>query len=104
MTNNHFYIKARKGELVNTHIPLKASDCAIIHGVVTDETAQPIANALVLLFPAAQTENEQTMRPIAHVLSDADGHFAFSGIPGDSLYEIRLFTQNTNIRTLEISL
>ena len=103
MTNNHFYIKPRQGELVNIHIPITASDGAVIHGVLTDEAGLPIANALVLLFRAPQADSEHTMRPLAHMRSDADGHFAFSGIHGDCLYEIRVFVQNTNIRTLNVT-
>jgi len=104
MTNNHFYIKPRKGELVNIPIPVSASESAVIHGVVTDETGQPIAGVLVLLFSAAQTDEQGPSAPIAHMLSDTDGHFAFSGIHGDRLYEIRTFVQNTAIRTLEVKL
>ena len=104
MTNNHFYIKPRQGELVNIHIPITAPDDAVIHGVVTDETAQPIAGALVLLFSAPQTDEQKTMRPIAHMRSDAGGHFAFSDIHGDCLYEIRIFIQNTTMRTLEVNM
>ena len=100
MQDIKFYCKPASGERIETALTIPPDTSSAIHGVLTDPDGLPMPMVLVLLF---QTLDDAPPSLIAQVMSDADGHFAFGGLLGDTLYQIKLFQQNTRVRTLELS-
>ena len=92
MSNKTFYIKPKNGELVSSALTLSQCQNCSIHGVVQDELERPIAGALVLLF------HSQGLAPIAQSTTDHEGHFAFYPLEAQTLYKVKVFTQNQDIR------
>ena len=100
MSDSKFYCKPAPGERIETALTLIPDTSCAIHGVIRDPDDASLPAVLVLLF-----RQEEATPPvlIAQVMTDADGHFAFGGLSGDTLYQIKVFTQNTRVRTLELS-
>jgi len=95
-----FYCKPAPGERIETALTVSPDTSSAIHGVLTDPEGAPLPATLVLLF---QTEEDAPPVLIAQIATDAEGHFAFGGLMGDTLYQIKIFQQNTRVRTLELS-
>ena len=100
MQDIKFYCKPAKGERIETALTIPLDTSSAIHGVLTDPDGTPMPTVLVLLFQIAE-DAPPTL--IAQIMSDTDGHFAFGGLAGDTLYQIKIFQQNTRVRTLELS-
>jgi len=100
MQDHKFYCKPAEGERIETALTISPDTSSAIHGVLTDPDGLPMSAVLVLLF---QTAEDALPSLVAQVMSDADGHFAFGGLRGDTLYQIKLFQQNTRVRTLDLS-
>ena len=100
MQDLKFYCKPAQGERIETVLTVPLDTSSAIHGVLTDPDGIPMSAVLVLLF---QTTEDAPPSLIAQVTTDSDGHFAFGGLLGDTLYQIKIFQQNTRVRTLELS-
>ena len=98
MQDFKFYCKPAPGERIETALTIPPDTSAVIHGVLTDPDGVPLSSVLVLLF---RVEEEAPPVLIAQITTDADGHFAFGGLLGDTLYQVKLFPHNTRMRTLE---
>lgn len=98
MLHSKFYCKPAPGERIETALTIPPDTSAAIHGVLTDPEGVPLPAVLVLLF---RMQDDASPVLIAQITTDADGHFAFGGLLGDTLYQIKLFRQHTCARTLE---
>lgn len=96
MKNNSFYIKALKGQFVNTEMKLSIKDTAATHGVILDNAGAAISGALVVLFEI----QEEMHHPVAYIETDKEGHFAFSSLEAGKLYRLRVFVSQKNMRNL----
>jgi len=99
MQDLKFYCKPAQGERIETALTIPLDTSSAIHGVLTDPDGAPIPAVLVLLF---QIVEDTPPALIAQIMSDAEGHFAFGGLVGDTLYQIKIFQQNTRVRTLDL--
>ena len=93
-----FYCKPKKGQRIEAVLQVERAQSAAIHGVLRDSGGEPLTEALALLFRA--DENKDV--PIAQAQSDPEGHFAFGGLQGDTLYQVKIFQQNREIRKLAL--
>ena len=100
MQDFKFYCKPAPGERIETALSISPDTSSAIHGVLTDPEGVPLPAVLVLLF---RTAEDTPPVLIAQIVTDAEGHFAFGGLVGDTLYQIKIFQQNTRMRTLELS-
>ena len=100
MGEPNFYCKPAKGERIETRLQLPPDTSAAIHGTVLDLEGAPMPGALVLLFRIDEEEDRPVL--LAQAATDPEGHFAFGGLEGDRLYRIKVFQQNTKVRTLEL--
>jgi len=100
MPDFKFHCKPAPGERIETALVIPPDTSSAIHGVLTDPDGAPMPAVLVLLFQLAEDAPPVL---IAQITTDADGHFAFGGLPGNTLYQIKLFQPNTQMRTLELS-
>ena len=100
MPDFNFHCKPAPGERIETTLAIPPDTSSAIHGVLTDPKGVPRPAVLVLLF---RLEADAAPVLIAQITTDADGHFAFGGLPGDTLYQVKLFQANTRMRTLDLS-
>ena len=98
-THFHFYCKPKKDQRIETVLQVERDQSALIHGVVKDPAGAPIAGALLLLFSA----DENRDIPLAQAHTDPEGHFAFWGLAGDVLYQIKLFQEHTDMREITLN-
>jgi len=64
-----------------------------------DETQTPLAGVLALLF-RIETDTPAGV-PVAQMITDEDGHFAFGGLDGGELYRVKVFLQGGAMRVVE---
>lgn len=103
MNESSFYCKPAPGERIDTQLQLAPDDKSAIHGAVLDLERAPLSGALVLLFQVQSDTEPRGRHLIAQCVTDSEGHFAFGGLWGDRLYQVKIFLQNTNVRTLVLS-
>ena len=101
MQHSNFYCKPAHGERIETKLSVTPDVSAAIHGVVSDPDGAPLPDVLVLLFRVEDPAKRLVLT--AQIHTDPDGHFAFGGLSGDTLYRIKLFAQNKRIRELTLS-
>ncbi|MEY2933125.1 MAG: hypothetical protein RL033_3874 [Pseudomonadota bacterium] len=77
----------RADEVVEVELPEVA--LATLAGRVVDERAQPVADAWVRALPS-ESAMGAPLRPIAPVLSDAEGSFALEGLIAGGVYELEV--------------
>ena len=102
MKQPNFYCKPAPGERVETTLQVRKDLTSVIHGVISTSDHIPLTEALVLLF----REEEGALHPVlvGQVTTDEEGHFAFWNLQGDILYQIKIFQQGKQVRTLEVTL
>ncbi|MCL2843255.1 MAG: carboxypeptidase-like regulatory domain-containing protein [Oscillospiraceae bacterium] len=96
-----FHCKLGPGERVETKLTLTPDPASCIFGQVTEPSGTPLAGALALLF-RIETDTRLGV-PVAQMMTDADGHFAFGGLDEDVLYRVKVFCHGGKARVLEVS-
>ena len=91
----NFYLKPTPGQRVETQLTVQQDNTATIFGRIHNTTGAPLPTVLVLLFQEGKDS------PIAQCESDLDGHFAFGGLPGNTLYQVKVFPPGPAPRVLE---
>jgi hypothetical protein len=92
-----FYLKTSPGERVETELTLPENEGTVITGTVTRKTGEPAAGVLILVM------DSETMQPICHCVSDAQGIFAVGPLPA-ALYHIHIYDGATPVRIVKIKL
>lgn len=94
-----FYFRPGAGETIHTVVtPTEDDSCGICGKVVYAGSA--VRDALVLLFEA---EGEKTGRPMAAIVTDEEGEFAFGPLRDERLYIIKVYKDSLKLRELEIT-
>lgn len=91
-----FFIKPAAGECVEASVPLPQPGYALINGTVTQNSGDPVPEALVLLL------DQDTGALLAHTLTDELGRFYLGPLEGDRLYALRVQKAGGHIRTVEL--
>lgn len=91
-----FFIKPASGECVEASVPLPQPGYALITGTVTQNSGNPVPEALVLLL------DQDTGALLAHTLTDELGRFYLGPLEGDRLYALRIQKAGGRIRTVEL--
>ena len=99
MSDFHFYCKPAPGEQVETALTIIPDTSSAIHGVLTDPDGASVPSALVLLFSVGE---DASLALIAQCTTDVDGHFAFGGLSGNTLYRVKVFPQGKRVRELSL--
>jgi len=95
-----FHCKPAPGERIETRLVTTPDPAACVFGQVTDPAGTPLAGALVVLL-RIETDTPGGV-PVAQMLTDPDGHFAFGGLDGGVLYRVKVFCCNGRARVVEV--
>lgn len=93
-----FYLKTIPGERVEADLTLPEEDGAILTGIVTRRDGEPASAAVVLALDG------ETMQPVGHCQTDAQGLFAIGPLPGGKLYYINVYDGAAPVRVVKIEL
>ena len=93
-----FYVRPSAGEQVQTAVSLTADPRPALLGTVTDDTGNPVADALVVLTASGQTQPD---RLIGTEYTDEFGQFSFGPLEAGVLYQVRISRTEARLRTLE---
>ena len=91
------YFKPAEGEHIEATVNIEPEKAAAFSGTVRNKAGEAQADALVLLFRAAEGK-----KLVGRQFTDEDGQFFFGPIEGGILYLIKIYKNNTKIRELEI--
>lgn len=97
MAGFRFFIKPAAGECVEASVPLPQPGYALVVGTVTQESGDPVENALVLLL------DQDSGALLAHTLSDELGRFYLGPLEGGQLYALRVQKAGGQIRKIELA-
>lgn len=90
------YVKPAPGERVETDLTLPDAQPATILGTVRTPAGDPAGACSVLLYADGEDA------PLHQAFTDEQGRFCFGPLPGDRLYIINIYRDDTRIRALEI--
>jgi len=96
---SRFYFRPARGEQVNTSLSPETDRTASLCGRVTDGRGGAVEGAVALLFLPSEN-GPPTL--LDRTVTDADGHFIFGPLEGETLYLVKLYKGGLRLRTLEI--
>ncbi len=96
MSSLKFYIKPAPGERVQAELTLPAAQESFLLGTVKTAAGDPAVGCAVLL----QADGGGV--PVHQAVTDETGRFVFGPLPGDQLYIINIYHDDTHVRTVEI--
>ena len=99
MQQPNFHYKPAPGERIDTRLVVSPNSAACVFGQVAEPSGTPLAGVLVLLL-RIETDTPAGV-PVAQMLTDTDGHFAFGGLAGDVLYRAKVFCCGGKARVVE---
>ena len=99
MQQPNFHCKPVPGERIEAQLVAISDPAACVFGQVMEPVGTPLAGALVLLFRIEPDTPAGV--PVAQMLTDTDGHFAFGGLDGDVLYRVKVFCHSGKMRVVE---
>ena len=90
-------IKPLPGEIVQAAVPLPRSQTALITGTVLSPPDTPVAEALVLLL------RQEDGALLLSTLTDSEGRFYLGPVAPDTLYILRVQSDDLHTRILELT-
>lgn len=92
MINVH--ITSGENDHIESNLQLQEESRSIIHAAVKNESNEPVADAVVMLFEIEDSSDPPSLKPVYYSFTDQYGHFMFGPLPPNKQYVLKVWANN----------
>ena len=101
--NFNFFVSPQKDEIIDTTIHINQNIKTALIGHVLNINEEPIKDAFLIVYEVEKNSHKQ-LKMKSFGYTDEWGSFALSPLEVGKLYNVKVYANNENLRTLENNL